>query len=74
MQGKPFLVIGSVPLNSEWRAATFCDLEFTEKSHTALIPGRQASDVDRNSVSTVMAFLAKVKLLPRDCQIYWISC
>lgn len=41
MQGKPLLVIGSVPLNSEWRAATFCGLEFTEKSHTALIPGRQ---------------------------------
>jgi len=51
----------------------FCGLEFTEKSHAALIPGRQASDVDRNSISSVMAFLASAKLLPRDCQIYWIS-
>lgn len=66
-------MIGSISLKSERRAAMFCGLEFTEKSHAALIPGRQASDVDRNSISSVMAFLASAKLLPRDCQIYWIS-
>lgn len=69
-------MIRYVPLKTEWGDCNL-PLFWIHREELCCIyhcSGRQISDVDRNSMRSMEVFLAKARLFPRDCQMYWIYC